>query len=76
MKVTKSLSLDLISKKLYIDRLDDKINKCNNTYHSEIKKKPVDLKSSTYIDSSRKINNTKFKMGGIVKISKYRNMLV
>ena len=57
-------------KKLYIDRLDDKINKCNNTYHSEIKKKPVDVKSSTYIDSSRKINNTKFKMGGIVKISK------
>ena len=39
-----------ISKKFYIDKLDDLINKYNNnTYHNTIKIKPVDVKSSTYI---------------------------
>ena len=37
-----------ISKKLYIDKLDDIVNKCNNTYHSAIKMKPVDVKSNTF----------------------------
>ena len=37
-----------ISKNLYIDRLDDIVNKCNNTYHSAIKMKPVDVKSNTF----------------------------
>ena len=39
-----------ISKKFYIDKLDDLINKYNNnTYHNTIKIKPVYVKSSTYI---------------------------
>ena len=35
--------------------------------------KPVDIKSSTYIDSSKETNykGTKFKIGDIVRISKY-----
>ena len=45
-----------ISKNVYIDKLDDIVNKYNNTYHSTIKMKPVDVKSSTYIDSSKEIN--------------------
>ena len=44
--------ITLISKSAYIDKLDDIINKYNNTYHSTIKMKPVDVKSNTYIDSS------------------------
>ena len=62
-----------ISKNMYIDKLDDIVNKYNNTYHSTIKMKPVDVKSSTYIDSSQKINDKdpKFKIGDIVRISKY-----
>ena len=40
-----------ISKNVYIDKLDDIVNKYNNTYHSNIKMKPVDVKSSTYIGS-------------------------
>ena len=43
-----------ISKNIYIDKLDDIVDKYNNTYHSIIKMKPIDVKSSTYIDSSRK----------------------
>ena len=33
-----------ISKNAYIDKLDDIVNKYNNTYHNTIKMKPVDLK--------------------------------
>ena len=41
-----------LSKNVYIDKLADIVNKYNNTYHRTIKMKPVDVKSSTYIDSS------------------------
>ena len=39
-----------ISKNVYIDKLDDIVNKYNNTYHSTIKKKPFDVENNTYID--------------------------
>ena len=42
-----------ISKNVYVDKLDDIVNKYNNTYQRTIKMKPVDVKSSTYIDSSK-----------------------
>ena len=65
-----------ISKNVCIDKLDDIANKYNNTYHSTINMKPFDVKSNTYIDSSKEINNQdpKFKIGGIVRISKYKNI--
>ena len=31
-----------ISKNVYIDKLDDIVNKCNNKYHRTIKRKPAD----------------------------------
>ena len=38
---------------------------------------PVDIKSSTYIDSSKENNDEdpKFEIGDIVQISKYKNIL-
>ena len=65
-----------VSKNFYIDKLDDIVNKYNNTYHSTIKMKPADAKSNTYIDSSKKTNdkNPKFKIGDNVRISKYKNI--
>ena len=39
-----------ISKSVYIDKLNDIINKYNNTYHSTIKVKPIDVKNNTYIN--------------------------
>ena len=38
--------------------------------------KPVDIKLSTYIDSGKENNkkNAKFKIGDIVRISKYKNI--
>ena len=46
-----------ISKNVYIDLLDDIVNKYGNTYHSTIKIKPVDVKSNTYINFNKEINN-------------------
>ena len=65
-----------VSKNAYIDKLDNIVKKYNNTYHSTIKMKPVDLKSSTYIDSSKESNNKdpKFKIGDIVRMTKYKNI--
>ena len=65
-----------ISKNVFIDKLDDIINKYNNEYYKTVKMKPVDVKSNTYIESSKEINNKnpKFKIGDIVKISKHKNI--
>ena len=65
-----------VSKKVDINKSDDTVNKYNNTYHSVIKMKFVDVKSSSYIDSSKEINdkNPKFKIGDIVGISNYKNI--
>ena len=41
-----------ISKNVYIDKLNNIVNKYNEKYHSTIKMKPVDVKSNIYIESS------------------------
>ena len=33
-----------VSKNVYIDKLDDKVSKYNDTYHSSIKMRPADVK--------------------------------
>ena len=65
-----------ISKNVYIDKLDDIVDKYNNTYHSTIKMKPANVKPSTYIEPNKEINyqDPKFKIGDIVTISKYKNI--
>ena len=64
-----------ISKNVYIDKLDDIVNEYNNTYHTTIKMKPIDVKDNAYIDIDKEINNKdpKFKVGDRVRISKYKN---
>ena len=39
----------LVSKNVSIDKLNDIINKYNNTFYSTIKVKPVDANSSIYV---------------------------
>ena len=67
-----------ISKHVYIDKLNDIVHKYNNTYHGTIKMKPVDVKSNTYIESSKEINNKdpKFEIGDTVRILDYKNIFV
>ena len=60
---------------MYIDKLDDIVNECNNTYQRTIKMKPVYVKDNTCIDFEKEVNNKdpKFKIGDHVIISKYKN---
>ena len=64
-----------VSKSVYIDKLDEIVNECTNTYHRTIKIKPVDVKNNAYIDSNKEVNDKdpKFKVGDHVRISKYKN---
>ena len=65
-----------ISKNVYIDKLDDIVDEYNNTYHTIIKMKPIDVKDTTYINTDKEINDKspKFKVGDHVRISKYKNI--
>ena len=77
MRTLKNKYFTSVSKNIYIDRLDDIVDQYNNTYHSTIKMKPVDVNSNTCIDSGKEIINNKdpnFKVGDNVRISKYKNI--
>ena len=65
-----------ISKNVYIDKLNAIVNKYNNTYHTTIKMKPIDVKDNTYINTNKEINykDPKFKVGDYVRISNYKNI--
>ena len=45
-----------ISKNVYIDKLDDRVNEYNNTYNEIMKMKPIDVKGNTYINSIKDLN--------------------
>ena len=70
------LYMNSVSKNRYIDELDDIANKHNDTYHTTIKLKPVDVNSSTYIHTGVENNekNPQFEIGDHVKISTYKNL--
>ena len=44
-----------VSKNVYIDKLNDIVNKYNYKWHSTIKVKLVDVKLNTYIDSTKNL---------------------
>ena len=62
-------------KNVYYDVLDDVVNKYNNTKHSTIKMKPIDVKNNkrVYIDEHNE-KDSKFKVGDRVRISRYKNI--
>ena len=63
-----------ISKKVYFDKLDEILNKYNNTCQRTIKMKPADVNPSMYIDFNKENQKEgpKFKFCNHVRISKYR----
>ena len=65
-----------VSKNVHIDKLDDIVNEYNNTYHTTIKMKPIDVKDNTYINIDKEVNDKdpKLKIGDYVRISKYKNI--
>ena len=63
-------------KKVYYDVLDNVVNKYNNTKHSTIKMKPIDVG-----DNNKKVSidqhnekDSRFKVGDRVRISKFKNI--
>ena len=65
-----------VSKNMYIDKLDNIVDKYNNTYHRTIKMKPVDVEDNIYIDFEKEVSDKdpKLKVGDHVRISKYKNI--
>ena len=66
-----------IGKNVYYDVLDDVVNKYNNTKHSTIKMKPIDVTDSNnnrvYVDEQNE-KCSRFKVGDRVRISKFKNI--
>ena len=62
-------------KNVYYDVLDDVVNKYNNTKHSTIKMKPIDVKNNkrVYIDEYNE-KDSRFNVGDRVRISKFKNI--
>ena len=59
-----------VSKNVYIDKLDGIVNEYNNTFHTTIKMKPVDVKNNVCINFGKEVNDkdSKFKVGDHVRI--------
>ena len=64
-----------ISENVCIDKFDDIVNKYNSTYHSKIKMKPVNVKSNTYINSTKKLM-TKILNLELVVLLEYQNIKI
>ena len=65
-----------VSTNVYIDKLEDIVNKYNNSYHNTIKMKRAEVKSNPCIDFSNKINEKvpKLKISDNIRSSKYKNI--
>ena len=61
-----------VSKNMYINKLDEIVDKYNNTYHRTIKMKPADVQPGVYINYGVEHNDKdpKFKVGYHLRISK------
>ena len=66
-----------IGKNVYFDVSDDVVNKYDNTKHSTIKMKPIDVRDNNnkrvYIDEHNE-KRSRFKVGDRVRISKFKNI--
>ena len=67
--------MTVTGKTIYYDVLDDAVNKYNNTKHSTIKMKPIDVKNNkrVYTDEHNE-KDSRFKVGDRVRISKFKNI--
>ena len=65
-----------ILKNVDFNVLDNIVNKCNNTVHGTTKMKLIDVTSGSYTEYNENSNekDPKFKVGDLVRISKYKNI--
>ena len=64
-----------ISENVYIDKLDDIVNKLNNIYDRTLKMMPINVKSSIYIDFDRENNNGGTKLVIMLEHQNIKNVL-
>ena len=66
-----------IPKNISTDKLDNVIDKYNDTYHRTVAMKSADVESNSYTDFKKENNKegSKFKVNGHARISKYKNTL-
>ena len=64
----------VVSQNVYINKLYDIVQKYSNTYHSTIKIKLVMLSAYTDFNKENNDKDSEFKIGYIVRISKYKNI--
>ena len=59
-----------VGKNVYLNVLDDIVDKYNNTYHNSIRMKPADATNVSFVEYSEKFNkkDPKFKVGDHVRI--------
>ena len=67
---------DLQTKKIYVDVLNDIVDKYNYTYQRTFKAKAIDVKPDSYAEYNIPPNEKypKFKVGDYVRVSKYKNI--
>ena len=67
--------MTLVSKKVYIIKLNDIVGEYSNT-HRTIKMKLIDVEDNTYIDFKKEVNDKdpKFQVDDHVRIFKYKNI--
>ena len=65
-----------VSKNVYLDVLDDIVDKYNNTYHKTIGMNPIDIKSDSFAEYNEESNekDPNLRVGDHVRISKYKNI--
>ena len=63
-----------VSKNMYMDKLDDIVNKYNNTYRRTIKIMSIFIKNNMHIDFDKEVNvkDPKSQVGDDLRISKYK----
>ena len=68
--------LTTISKNVYIDVLNDIVNKYNNTVHRTIKIKRINVTNDSYVEYNEVSNKKgpKLKVNDHVRISEYKNI--
>ena len=76
LKNTIDKHMTAVTKNVYFNVLDDIVDEYNNTYHRNIKMKPIDVKSDSFSEYNEEFNekNPKFNVGDHVRISKYKNI--
>ena len=64
------------SENVYVNVLNDIVDKYNSTYHKTIKMKPIDVKSDSFAEYNEESNEKDpiFKIGDHVRLLKYKNV--